>query len=64
MQVFRNFGIDSDEDGLGDMLEVSLGLNSYATDSFGDGLRDGNRDLDKDGVMILQELTRSAVVNL
>lgn len=56
VRAFRNFGVDSDEDELSDALERSLGLDPYEADSFGDGVRDGNRDLDADGLSILQEL--------
>ncbi len=56
VRAFTNFGIDSDGDGLGDALELSLGLDPFAEDSFGDGIRDADRDLDNDGLTIRQEL--------
>lgn len=56
VRAFANFGVDSDGDGLGDALERSLGLNPYEEDSFGDGIRDADRDLDNDGLTIRQEL--------
>lgn len=56
VRAFDNFGIDSDADGLGDALERSLGLDPFNEDSFGDGIRDADRDLDSDGLTIRQEL--------
>jgi hypothetical protein len=56
VRAFENFGIDSDGDGLGDALELALGLDPYEEDSFGDGIRDADRDLDNDGLTIRQEL--------
>jgi len=56
VRAFNNFGIDSDGDSLSDALEVSLGLDPYNEDSFGDGTRDADRDLDLDGLTIRQEL--------
>jgi len=56
VRAFNNFGIDSDGDSLSDSLEVSLGLDPYNVDSFGDGIRDADRDLDLDGLTIRQEL--------
>jgi hypothetical protein len=56
IRAFEQFGSDSDRDGLSDSLERALGLNPYQEDSFGDGIRDADRDLDADGLTIRLEL--------
>lgn len=56
IRAFEQFGSDSDRDGLSDSLERALGLDPYEEDSFGDGIRDADRDLDADGLTIRLEL--------
>src|SRR5262249_41431311 len=41
---------DSDQDGVPDEIEILLGLNPFNSDSRGDGIRDGDRDFDNDGL--------------
>lgn len=47
---------DSDEDGLDDGLEITLGLDPAIADTDADGTRDGDEDADADGVSNLNEL--------
>jgi len=47
---------DSDGDGLPDSLEPSLGLDPSKPDSHDDGLPDGARDFDRDGLSNLAEI--------
>jgi hypothetical protein len=65
--VMTHFGPDSDQDGLPDWKEISLGSDPTNPDTNGDGIWDGealamgisltNMDLDGDGLSNAQELT-------
>ena len=48
--------LDTDGDGLPDVLEILLGLDPTKQDSKGDGTLDGNRDSDWDGLSNAREL--------
>jgi subtilisin family serine protease len=48
--------VDTDGDGIPDVLEVLMGLNPTNKCSFGDGIADGNRDYDQDGLSNAYEL--------
>lgn len=43
-------GIDTDQDGLPDHFEASMGLDRFNPDTDGDGLLDGDEDSDADGL--------------
>lgn len=43
-------GVDSDQDGIPDDIEVLMGYDPHNPDSFGDGVWDGDRDFDGDGL--------------
>jgi subtilisin family serine protease len=47
--------VDSDGDGITNFYEYLAGTNPLKTDSFGDGIADGNRDLNGDGLTLSQE---------
>jgi hypothetical protein len=48
--------LDTDGDGIPDVLEPLMGLDPTKKDSFGDGISDGDRDFDHDGLTNAQEL--------
>jgi Bacterial TSP3 repeat len=43
-------GVDSDGDGLPDVVEAALGLDPHNSDTDGNGIPDGMEDFDKDGL--------------
>jgi hypothetical protein len=49
-------GSDADDDGIPNDIELKLGLNPFNADSYGDGILDGNRDSDSDGLGNLAEI--------
>jgi hypothetical protein len=48
--------LDTDGDGIPDVLEPLMGLDPTKIDSFGDGIADGDRDTDMDGLSNAREL--------
>jgi subtilisin family serine protease len=48
--------VDTDGDGIPDVLERLMGLNPTNAISFGDGIADGDRDFDMDGISNAREL--------
>ncbi len=49
-------GVDSDQDGIPDAIEIVLGLDPNQPSTFHDGILDGDRDLDGDGLPTSWEL--------
>ncbi|SFC51867.1 hypothetical protein [Ruminococcus albus] len=48
--------IDTDKDGICDMLELQMQLNPHSKDSDGNGILDGDEDFDGDGITNLKEI--------
>ena len=56
---------DSDHDGIPDAIEPLLGLDPFNADSLGDGVSDGDRDFDHDGLSNAAEIiTYASGVNV
>ena len=49
-------GVDTDQDGVPDHIEASMGLDRFNPDSDGDGILDGDEDADNDGLASKWEL--------
>lgn len=49
-------GIDTDQDGIPDAIEIALGLDPNKPSTYNDGILDGDRDLDGDGLPTSWEL--------
>jgi hypothetical protein len=49
-------GVDTDQDGIPDHIEASMGLDRFNPDSDGDGILDGDEDSDNDGLASKWEL--------
>ncbi len=49
-QFWITGGIDTDQDGIPDHIEASLGLDRFNPDTDGDGILDGDEDADNDGL--------------
>jgi len=49
--------LDSDNDGLPDIIELDMGYDINSADSDGDGVVDGDEDYDHDGLTNLEEMT-------
>jgi hypothetical protein len=48
--------IDTDKDGICDLLELQMQLNAHSKDSDGNGIPDGDEDFDGDGITNLKEI--------
>ncbi|HTD67917.1 MAG TPA: Ig-like domain-containing protein, partial [Candidatus Limnocylindria bacterium] len=55
-QFWITGGIDTDQDGIPDDVEVALGSNRFNPDTDGDGILDGDEDLDADGLATKWEI--------